>query len=88
MVGLAKCDANQPCPQHDAFLPVRKQIIAYLQHTTLDQMSDPARKMSSLPTSRAKAPASRSSRTDLIGSDALLGVGVRPFSIDALTPSR
>jgi len=40
VVGLAKCDANQPCPQHDAFLPVRKQILAYLENTTLDQMSE------------------------------------------------
>jgi Rrf2 family protein len=40
VVGLAKCDASQPCPQHDAFLPVRQQIIVYLEHTTLDQMSE------------------------------------------------
>lgn len=40
VVGLAKCDATQPCPQHDAFLPVRKQIVSYLESTTLDQMSD------------------------------------------------
>jgi Rrf2 family protein len=40
VVGLAKCDATQPCPQHDAFMPVRQQILAYLEQTTLDQMSD------------------------------------------------
>ena len=40
VVGLHKCDATQPCPQHDAFLPVRKQILAYLESTTLDQMSE------------------------------------------------
>lgn len=40
VVGLAKCDATQPCPQHDQFLPVRKQILAYLENTTLDQMSE------------------------------------------------
>ncbi|MEM6259050.1 MAG: Rrf2 family transcriptional regulator [Planctomycetota bacterium] len=40
VVGLAKCDATQPCPQHDYFLPVRKEIIAYLESTTLDQMSE------------------------------------------------
>ena len=40
VVGLAKCDAAQPCPQHDQFTPVRKQILAYLESTTLDQMSD------------------------------------------------
>lgn len=40
VVGLSKCDATQPCPQHDQFLPVRQQIIAYLESTTLDQMAD------------------------------------------------
>lgn len=38
IVGLAKCDGNQPCPQHDVFMPVRKQIMHYLETTTLDQM--------------------------------------------------
>lgn len=40
VVGLAKCDSNQPCPQHEAFKPVRRQIMQYLESTTLDQMSD------------------------------------------------
>ena len=40
VVGLHKCDATQPCPQHDAFLPIRQQILAYLENTTLDQMSE------------------------------------------------
>ena len=40
VVGLSKCDATQPCPQHDQFLPVRQQILAYLENTTLDQMSE------------------------------------------------
>lgn len=40
IVGLAKCDSTQPCPQHDAFMPVRKQIQHYLDTTTLDQMSE------------------------------------------------
>ncbi len=39
IVGLAKCDASQPCPQHDAFLPVRQHILNYLESTTLEQMS-------------------------------------------------
>ncbi|MEO0475557.1 MAG: Rrf2 family transcriptional regulator [Planctomycetota bacterium] len=46
VVGLHKCDATQPCPQHDAFLPVRQQIISYLENTNLDEMSEAlARKM-------------------------------------------
>lgn len=40
VVGLSKCDATQPCPQHEHFLPVRKRILAYLETTTLDQMSE------------------------------------------------
>jgi len=40
VVGLAKCDANQPCPQHDNFLPIRNKIKLYLEATTLDQMSE------------------------------------------------
>jgi Rrf2 family protein len=40
VVGLHKCDATQPCPQHDQFLPVRKRILDYLESTTLDQMSE------------------------------------------------
>ena len=40
VVGLAKCDDKQPCPQHDQFKPVRLQILSYLSTTTLDQMSD------------------------------------------------
>lgn len=39
VVGLSKCDSTQPCPQHDAFMPVRKQILHYLESTTLDEMS-------------------------------------------------
>ena len=40
VVGLAQCDATQPCPQHDQFAPVRKQILSYLETTTLSQMSE------------------------------------------------
>lgn len=39
VVGLAKCNSDQPCSQHEAFKPVRQQILHYLETTTLDQMS-------------------------------------------------
>jgi len=39
VVGLSKCDSDQPCPQHEAFKPVRKEILSYLESTTLEQMS-------------------------------------------------
>lgn len=40
VVGLAACNDKQPCPQHDAFKPVRADIIEYLKGTTLEQMAD------------------------------------------------
>lgn len=38
VVGMAQCDDKQPCPQHDQFKALRKQIKQYLQETTLAQM--------------------------------------------------
>lgn len=35
VVGLARCDENQPCPQHDLFKPIRQRLKAYLATTTL-----------------------------------------------------
>ncbi|MEM9021332.1 MAG: Rrf2 family transcriptional regulator [Planctomycetota bacterium] len=40
VVGLAKCDDKQPCPQHEQFKAVRQRILNYLTQTTLDQMSE------------------------------------------------
>ena len=40
VVGLAKCDDTQPCPQHEQFKPVRLEILNYLNSTTLDQMGE------------------------------------------------
>lgn len=40
VVGLAKCDDKQPCPQHDQFKPIRQRILNYLSQTRLDQMSE------------------------------------------------
>ena len=40
VVGLSKCDDKQPCPQHEQFKPVRKEILSYLSGTMLDQMSE------------------------------------------------
>lgn len=40
VVGLQNCDPSQPCPQHDAFLPIRQQILEYLENTTLQEMSE------------------------------------------------
>lgn len=38
-VGLARCTDETPCPLHDTFKPLRKQIEAYLRSTTLEDMA-------------------------------------------------
>lgn len=35
VVGLARCNDNMPCPQHDLFKPIRQRLRAYLSTTTL-----------------------------------------------------
>lgn len=35
VVGLAKCNDDVPCPQHDLFKPIRQRLRAYLSTTTL-----------------------------------------------------
>lgn len=40
VVGLAACNDKQPCPQHEAFKPVRAEIVDYLKSTTLEQMAE------------------------------------------------
>ena len=40
VVGLARCDDRQPCPQHDSFKPIRQRIVSYLSETTVRQMAD------------------------------------------------
>jgi len=39
IVGMAKCDDDQPCPQHDQWKQLRGQIYDFLTGTTLSQMS-------------------------------------------------
>lgn len=39
VIGMARCDDNQPCPQHDLWKPIRHQLKDYLQRTTLEQMA-------------------------------------------------
>jgi Rrf2 family protein len=38
-VGLARCTDETPCPLHDTFKPLRKQIESYLKGTTLAEMA-------------------------------------------------
>jgi Rrf2 family protein len=39
VVGMAKCDDTQPCPQHDQWKGVRQHIREFLENTTLEQMA-------------------------------------------------
>lgn len=40
VVGFAKCDDKQPCPQHEQWKPIRQQLRGYLQKTTLANMGE------------------------------------------------
>lgn len=39
VVGMARCDDQQPCPQHDQWKAIRNQLRNFLHETTLDKMS-------------------------------------------------
>lgn len=38
VVGMARCDDKQPCPEHDQWKPIRTRIRKYLERTTLKRM--------------------------------------------------
>lgn len=40
VVGMSQCDDDQPCPQHDAWQPIRSQLKTYLMQTTLEKMAE------------------------------------------------
>jgi Rrf2 family iron-sulfur cluster assembly transcriptional regulator len=40
VVGFARCDDRQPCPQHEQWKPLRQQLRGYLQKTTLSAMAN------------------------------------------------
>lgn len=39
VVGMARCDDNQPCPQHDQWKPLREELKVFLEKTNLEKMS-------------------------------------------------
>lgn len=39
VVGMARCDDEQPCPQHDQWKGIRNQLRRFLLETTLERMS-------------------------------------------------
>ena len=40
VVGMARCDDHQPCPQHDQWKAIRLHLREFLQKTTLATMSN------------------------------------------------
>lgn len=40
VVGMAKCDDEQPCPQHDQWKAIRGELRKFLQGTSLEKMSN------------------------------------------------
>ena len=40
VVGMAKCDDHQPCPQHDQWKAIRSRLKDFLRETTLQRMSN------------------------------------------------
>ena len=39
VVGMAKCNDQQPCPQHDQWQPIRNELKKFLLSTTLEKMA-------------------------------------------------
>ena len=44
VVGMAQCDDEQPCPQHEQWKVLRGEISEYLKHTTLEKMAETLRR--------------------------------------------
>jgi Rrf2 family transcriptional regulator, iron-sulfur cluster assembly transcription factor len=38
VVGMARCDDKQPCPQHDQWKPLRNELKDFLEKTNLERM--------------------------------------------------
>lgn len=60
VVGMARCDDNQPCPQHDQWKAIRNQLRKFLTETSLDRMSKTLEKKleltgQPLPTARSRS---------------------------------
>ena len=39
VVGLERCNDQMPCPQHDLYKPIRQRLKAYMQTTTVADLS-------------------------------------------------
>ncbi len=60
VVGMSKCDDDQPCPQHDQWKSLRTNIRSFLEKTTLDKMSKTLDRKLQLVGKRRNEPKSKS----------------------------
>ncbi len=60
VVGMAKCDDHQPCPQHDLWKHIRTELRDYLQHTTLHVMAATLKKKLEMTGEETPEPSSSS----------------------------
>ena len=60
VVGMARCDEHQPCPQHDQWAPLRSQIKQFLAETTLHRMAETLRRKLELIGREIPVPRSKS----------------------------
>ena len=60
MIGLARCDERQPCPQHDEFKGIRARVQTFLEKTTLERMSRTLKRKLELTGKKLRMPKSKS----------------------------
>lgn len=60
VVGMAKCDDHQSCPQHDQWKAIRTQLRKFLRETSLEKMSKTLEKKLTIMGEPVPAPRTRS----------------------------
>ena len=65
VVGMSRCDDDQPCPQHDQWKAIRTQLRKFLMDTTLEKMGRTLeRKIESTTPSSAEPKGGRAVRSN------------------------
>ena len=60
VIGLAQCNDDQPCPQHDEFKTIRSEVKRFLADTTLKKMSKTLERKMKIVGKKIKMPKSKS----------------------------
>ena len=60
VVGMERCNDDQPCPQHDEFKIIRAHIKQFFQNTTLEEMSRTLHRKLELISRKIPQPSTRS----------------------------